>query len=182
MIIQPPLERRRAAWMERVAEGLKTLEERGLNVENLQQNEDFVSAVMQASQIAIRTHQEKKLEALQNAVLNVASHQAPDDALQLMFLNFIDVFTDWHLLILKLFQAPPAQSGIMAGGLSHVLENAFPALRGRREFYDNVWRDLFLRGLVNTENLHVTMSGGGLAQKRTSEHGDKILAFIAEPR
>lgn len=81
LLVQPPLERRRAAWMERVAEGLKELEENGLKLDDLKENEEFTSAVMQASQIAIRIHQQRKLEALRNAVLNVATGQAPDDAL-----------------------------------------------------------------------------------------------------
>jgi hypothetical protein len=182
LVMQPPLEKRRAEWMQRVGEGLKALEESGLDIETLGENEEFVSAVMQASQIALRTHQEEKLEALGNATLNVASGQAPDEALQLMFLNFVDAFTEWHIRVLKLFEAPPGQSGIMAGGLSHVLENSFPELKGRREFYDSVWRDLFLRGLVNTETLHTTMSAGGLATKRTTAHGDQFLAFIARPK
>jgi hypothetical protein len=182
LVIQPPLERRRAGWMERVGEGLKELEERGLDIESLKDNEEFVSAVMQASQIAMRTHQEEKLHALRNAVLNVASGQAPEEALQQMFLNFIDVFTEWHVRLLTLFRDPPTQSGMLAGGLDHVIENTHPELQGRREFYDSVWRDLYLRGLVNTETLHVTMSAGGLAQKRTSRHGDMFLAFIAKPK
>jgi hypothetical protein len=182
LVIQPPLEKRRAEWMERVAEGLKKLEERGLDIGSLKDNEEFVSAVMQASQVAMRTHREEKLQALRNAVLNVASGQAPEEALQQMFLNFIDVFTEWHMRLLTLFRAPPSQSGLLAGGLDHVVENAYPELRGQREFYDSVWRDLFLRGLVNTESLHGMMSAGGLAQKRTSRHGDMFLAFIAEPK
>jgi hypothetical protein len=97
-----------------------------------------------------------------------------------MFLNFIDVFTEWHLRILKLFQTPPVDQNISMGGLSHALEKAFPELRGQRFFYDSVWRDLYLRSLVNTEHLHVTMSGSGLAQKRTTQHGEQFLAFIAQ--
>ncbi|HUD86077.1 MAG TPA: hypothetical protein VMR17_06460 [Xanthobacteraceae bacterium] len=182
LLIQPSLEKRRAAWMEGVADGLKKLEEEGLKLDDLKDNEEFTSAVMQASQIAMRTHQQTKLDALRNAVLNVAAGQAPEDALQAMFLNFVDTFTEWHLAILKLFQAPPEQKGMMAGGLSHVLETAFPDLRGRREFYDTIWRDLFQRGLVNTETLHAMMSGSGLTQKRTTPHGDQFLAFIAEPQ
>lgn len=182
LVVQPPLEKRRTEWMEQVAEGLKKLEATGLSIESLRDNEQFVSAVMHASQIALRTHQEEKRQALRNALLNVASGQAPDEALQLMFLNFIDVFTEWHLRILKLFQAPPPQQALVSGGLSHVLENAFLELRGQREFYDSIWRDLYLRSLVNTESLHGMMTAGGLAQKRTTQHGDKFLAFIAEPK
>jgi hypothetical protein len=83
--------------------------------------------------------------------------------------------------VLRFAQAPPGNSNLMAGALARILEDAFPELRGQREFYDSVWRDLFQRGLVNTEGLHVTMTGSGLAAKRTTGHGDKFLAFVTAP-
>lgn len=66
------------------------------------------------------------------------------------------------------------------GGLGNVLEHNLPELRGRRDIYDQFWRDLYSRGLVNSENLHVTMSENGLGQKRTTAMGDSFLSFIAE--
>lgn len=179
LIIQPPIEKRRQAWMEQVAEGLRRLEENGLKIESLRDNEEFISAVLHASQIALRNHQQTKLEALRNAVLNVGRGQAPDHALQLMFLNFVDTFSEWHVRVLKLFQNPPPQPGVYMGGLSLVLESTYPELKGRRDFYDQVWKNLYFGGLTNTESLHVTMSADGLTQKRTSPLGDQFLAFIS---
>jgi hypothetical protein len=66
------------------------------------------------------------------------------------------------------------------GGLSAVVEHAYPELRGRRDFYDQVWRDLFAEGLVTTESLHAMMSFSGLMSKRTSGLGDELLAFISQ--
>lgn len=161
---------------------LEALEKDGLKVQELKDNPQFISAVMQASQIALRTHQEDKLQALRNGVPNVAAGNAPEDALQGLFLSYVDFFTVWHMQILKVFQAPPGPSGMSVGGLSNVLESAISELRGQRDLYDSLWRDLFIRGLTNTENLHVTMSGSGLAQKRTTGLGDKFLAFISETK
>ncbi len=182
LVLQPPLEKRRAEWMERIAEGLETLEKDGLKVQDLKDNPQFISAVMQAYQIALHTHQEDKLRALRNAVLNVASGNAPEDALQGLFLSYVDFFTAWHIRILKVFQAPPGPAGMSLGGLSNVLESAIPEMRGQRDLYDSLWRDLYIRGLTNTENLHMTMSGSGLVEKRTTGLGDKFLAFISEPK
>ena len=89
-VIQAPLEKRRVEWMERIGQGLARLEAKGIDIAGLCESEEFVSAVMYGSQIALRTHQEKKLEALRNAILNVAACSAPEEALQLMFLNFVD--------------------------------------------------------------------------------------------
>ena len=177
-VIQAPLEKRREEWMARIGEGISKLVSEGPNLEALRDNEQFVSVVMQATQIAVRTHQQEKLEMLRNAVLNVATGKSTDESLQTMFLNFVDVFTEWHVRMLRFAQAPPGNRDAMMGGLSHVLEGAFPELRGQREFYDSVWHDLFQRGLINTDSLHVTMTGAGLVAKRTTGHGDKFLAFI----
>ena len=64
------------------------------------------------------------------------------------------------------------------GGLSHVLAEAFPALQGQRDIYDQIWKDLYQRGLVNTDGLHTTMTGQGLKDSRTTELGKAFLGFI----
>jgi hypothetical protein len=180
-VIQPPLEKRRIEWMNDVGERLNKLEDEGVKLESLSDNEQFVSAVMSASQVAIRTHQAEKLEALRNAVENVARGQAPDEALQHLFFGFVDTLVPLQIQMLKLFQAPPLMDGISMGGLSLVLERSIPSLRGHRDIYDQFWRDLYARGLVNTDGLHTTMSGNGLSQKRTTSLGDQFLRFITRP-
>lgn len=181
-IIAPPLERRKAEWMNQVTEAINQLIEKGgLTPEELQNNEQFFTTLVQASQTALRNHQKEKLEALKNAILNAALPNAPDESLQQMFLNFVDTFTVWHLRLLNLFHAPVRQKAVFSGALSHVVEDAFPELRGRRGFYDQVWRDLYTRGLVNTESLHGLMSADGLTDRRTSDLGGQFLSFIMNP-
>ena len=181
LLVQPPLEKRRAEWMQAVGEKLLQLDERGLKLDELQSNERFVSAAMHATQAAMRTHVAAKREALRNALLNVALGQAPDETVQHLLLTFIDDLTEMHLRMLKVFHQPPVPQGISIGGLSTVLEQAIPDLRNRREVYDQLWKDLYVRGLVNTEGLHVTMSGNGLAARRTTGLGEALLQFISEP-
>lgn len=180
-VVQPPLERRRAEWMTSVGEKLRELEEKGVHVEDLGQNEEFISSVMHASQIALRTHQNEKREALRNAVFNVATGQSPGEALEQMFFDWIDSLSVLHLQMLRLFQCPTPPPNMSMGGLSHVLEYNMPELRGHGNVYNQVWKDLYSRGLVNTEGMNVTMSGSGLASKRTSEIGDAFLRFVSEP-
>lgn len=179
-IIQPPLEKRREIWMTEVGEKLRDLEEKGLRLENLQNNEQFISAVMYASQVALRTHQAGKLAALRNALVNVAKDQAPEEAVQHLFFSFVDTFTELHLKILMVFQSPSPPPGMSMGGLGNVLEFNLPEMRGHRELYDQFWKDLYSRGLVNTDSLHITMSGAGLAERRTTGLGNKFLKFITE--
>lgn len=181
LLVQPPLEKRRTEWMQAVGEKLQQLENNGLNLEGLQTNEQFVSAVMHATQAAMRTHVAAKREALRNAILNVATGQAPDETVQHLLLTFVDDLTEMHLRILKVFHAPVPPQGLSMGGLSNVLEHCIPELRNRRDIYDQLWKDLYSRGLVNTDGLHVTMSGSGLASRRTTGLGEALLQFTAEP-
>lgn len=190
-LIAPPLEKRRDEWREQMAVALERViqEVEGLTIESLQADDAFVSAVAQASQIAVRNHQGEKREALRNAVLNVAVGIDIDEDTQSMFLNMIDVLTPSHLRILKLFQAPETYANAKGVGLSHmsmgghgqVIETVFPELRGKREFYDTLIRDLFSRGLTTVERTGVTMTGHGLIAKRTTQLGDEFLRFIAPP-
>lgn len=180
-IVQPPLDRRRTEWMVSLGERLQQLEEAGLALEDLRENDEFISAAMYASQLAIRTHSQEKREALRNAVTNIAVGQAPEESMQHVFLNLVDTLTELHVRILRLFQDPTPPQNMSMGGLSRVLEHNMPEMRGRRELYDQLWKDLYLRGLVSIDGLHTTMTEQGLSQKRTSGLGDAFLQFISEP-
>jgi hypothetical protein len=181
LVIQPPLERRRVKWMTAVGEKLCELEKQGVNLDELAKSEEFVSAVMQASSIALRTHQQEKLDALRNAVLNTAVGQAPDEALQHMFLHWIDSFSALHLRILKIFFTPSPEPGHSTGSLRSVVEASIPELRNQRHIYDQICKELYASGLVNTEGLHAMMTSRGLMEKRTSPLGDAFLQFVNDP-
>lgn len=188
--VTPPLEKRRQLWMEDVGQALRDLQEtQGVKLDELQSNDEFLDTILQATQIALRSTQQEKRRALRNAIINAALPSPPDHALQLMFLNFIDTFTDWHLVILKLFHEPALHPELkefghrqqLGGGLSTILEKAFPELKGNQAFYDQVWRDLYVRGLVTTEGLHSMMSSSGLLASRTTAIGKDFIKFVQEP-
>lgn len=187
VVVTPPMESRRNEWMKMVGESISRLEtESGIKPEDLQNNDAFIDAVLVASQIAVRTSQEEKIEALRNAVINSALPNPPEESLQQFFLHLIDIFTVWHLRILYLFQNPPKWAeenshkfpDLFSGGLDAILESAYPELHANQGFYNQVWRDLFSNGLLNTESPHGMMTGHGLLQKRTTSLGDQFLSFI----
>lgn len=143
-ILAPPLARRRDEWLQALANGLAALEEKvkGFKAETLSGREEFISAALQASQSAIRTHQRDKLDALRNAVLNIAIGRNPDEDEQAMFLGYIDALSTWHIRLLRFLENPgrvAAERHVrtdsnIVGSISHVLEQIHPELRGRREF------------------------------------------------
>ena len=191
LVVTPPYERRRDAWVESIGIGLKELAEKGedFKIEELSQNQVFITTVTHASQAAIRNHQKEKLEALRNAVLNAALPNAPEEDLQLMFLNFVDSFTPFHLVILKFFESPKEwgkKYGIKypefyMGSPSTLIEFTFVELKGKQEIYDLFTKDLFSRGLLNSDSLHTSMSEAGMFASRTTALGKQFLSFIASP-
>jgi len=192
LVVTPPYERRRDEWIESIGNGLKELAEKveGFKIEELSNNETFITTVTHASQAAIRNHQKEKLEALRNAVLNAALPNAPEDDLQLMFLNFVDSFTPWHLVILKFFDNPKDwgqrhgisfPSFMIGGSPSTILELAFTELSGKQELYDQFVKDLFSRGLMSTDQLHTMMTEGGMFASRITSMGQQFIRFITSP-
>ncbi|WPH22303.1 hypothetical protein [Variovorax paradoxus] len=179
MILQPPLERRRQAWMEAVGKRLLELESTGeVDFEKLQQNEEFVSTVLQASAAAIKAHQQEKLDAFKNAVINVARGQAPEDALLHLFLNYVDQLSVFQIQMMQVMSNPTIPPGMSVGGLSHVLEHNMPHARGKEPIYRKLWADLEARGLVQG-NMGATMSAGGLQGNKNSDLGRRFLEFIS---
>jgi hypothetical protein len=189
--LPPPLEKRRDEWIQSIAEGLLNLEREfeTFKAESLSQNEVFITTLAQASNAAIRNHQPDKISALRNAVLNSALPNPPEEDLQLMFLNFVDSFTPWHLRLLKFFDDPARwaeENKIQyppwsAGAPSKVLEFVFEELHGKREFYDQLVKDLFARGLMNADSLHAMMTAQGMTASRTTKIGKEFLDFITSP-
>lgn len=191
-IIAPPLETRRIEWMNKVADHLQQLEERGaFKLEELQGNDAFITTVMQASQAAIRNHQSEKLDALRNAVLNAALPQAPEESLQQHFINLIDTFTVWHLRLLDLFHDPRVwfeTNGIsppvfaLSSSLERLIIVAWPELQNRYEFLIVIVDELNTKGLFAGAGLRTMMSASGAYEKRTTEMGGQFLAFIKAPQ
>jgi hypothetical protein len=190
MIIAPPILKRRNEWMNEVAERLRSLaDQKRISLEQLKDQPAFIDAVLQTTQAAIRCHEQTKREALRNAVLNAALPGSPDSSTQLMFISFVDRFTEWHIRVLDLFADPPRWAAdhntsfpqLLAGGLTDILLHAFRELRGRDDFYRQIWSDLNNSGLLNTPSLGGTMTGQGLLAKRVTNFGEQFIRFISEP-
>jgi hypothetical protein len=189
-LVTPPLEKRRREWMEQIAESLQELEQAGaVDLEDLQSNDAFITTLMQASRAAVRNHQEEKIEALRNAVLNSALDKSPDESEEQMFLSMVDRFTVWHLRILKVFQDPKSWAekngidygNVTMGSISTILEAALPKLKGRKELYTQIWKELNEAGLFNTDSISATMGRSGMVAPRTTDMGDRFLEFIESP-
>lgn len=190
LIITPSLEKRRTKWMEEVAEALRILEQQNKIIfEELSQNETFINSVLHASQAAMRTNRKEKLKALRNAVVNSALPNSPDDDTQQIFLNLVDTFTQLHLKILKFLKNPP-QGGIPLktgntyihlSALPDAIEQTYPELKGRYDFYYQIIKDLSDRGFVNmsaSDTTHDMATMQGIPSTQVTGLGAEFLAFI----
>jgi len=107
-IVIPPYQKRVNEWIQTIAISLVELQDRyeDWNLEELSQNEQFITIVAHATQTAVRNHQKEKLEALRNAVINSTFPASIEEDLQLMFIHFIDEFTSWHFILLSYLKDP----------------------------------------------------------------------------
>lgn len=190
LIITPPLEKRRQKWMTEVGDKLKQLEDQDkIDLTTLASNEQFIDAVLIATSLAIKTCEDEKIKAFQNAILNTALGESPDKTKVQIFLTLLDNFTIWHIKILHFINNPKkwfADANIepprmLMGSLSSVLKRAFPELQGQTELTDVIWRDLHDSGLHRTSDLKTSMSSDALLANRASDLGKEFLKFITEP-
>ncbi|MBE2227466.1 MAG: hypothetical protein IAE93_09000 [Ignavibacteria bacterium] len=186
IVVTTSLDKRKKVWLESIASGLIELKQKFHNFEfeNLNENENFVTAFMHASQSALRNHQREKLEALKNAVLNSVTTSAPNDDLQLIFINNIDKMTQWHLRILQFYHDPSKYVSettelIQFKRIENVLLETFTNLKGMKSFYSKVVQDLGSVGLVHS----MALESGSLAllESQTTDLGKQFLDFVSSP-
>lgn len=186
-VVAPPLERRRNRWLNELADRIYALEgEKRLNLDELGKNEGFISAVMNATTAALRSHQKEKLAALRNAVLNSALGQCPDEAKGAMFLALVEQFTVWHLLILRELSAldsslgqnyPPKTS---FEEIARAVSQKNLELRSQQPLVELIVEDLCRKGLVFwSRGTTVTYIPRGT--KQVTPLGQEFLMYVSEP-
>lgn len=193
-LVSSPLERRRTKWTEDVANAIREIRaKQGRTIDDLRNDERFIDAVMQATQIAIRTSQEEKLAALKYAIVNVAASNSLDQSVEHMFLCWIDDLSAWHLRLLRLLSDPkgwfresgqPVPEHHITSSIIGLIGESLPVLSGQRELCQQVVRDLNNRGLsgIDDRNLFTAMSADGAYRKHTTSLGDQFLQFVSSPK
>lgn len=182
------LNQRRDEWLEGLAEAVQELGERvdGIEIGELAENPMFVDAVVAATRTVEHTHQQDKLGALRNAVLNSALPGAPDADSQAILFNMLDRFTGSHLRLLTMWDDPPKWfqvHGITpAYGTTRTqtVEVGLPELRGRQHFYLQFADELKSAGLM-TASLTGMVSPTALMDRLTSRLGRQLVEFVSRP-
>jgi hypothetical protein len=177
-IFKQPLTKRMENWMISVDARLRELEYHlpNFDLRSLSGEPTFISIFMQAFQLAIRNHQEEKLEALRNVVINAARPDFPEDDIYMMFVNWIDAFIPWHIKILCFVDNLDSRQ---PGKSIDMVCNHFPELRNDRPFAIQIIRELIDRGLINETGENVLEDEVSLIPPSTTSIGKKFLKFIS---
>jgi hypothetical protein len=183
------LEQRREEWFTRLAEGVEELRQcmDGLGLEDLADNPLFVDAVVTATRTVEHAHQEEKISALRNAVLNSVAADAPDADTQALFLGLVDRFTPSHLRLLGLWDDPPRwfdrhslprPEAAFITSRTVTVEAALPEMKGRQDFYLLVAGELQSAGML-TASLSGSVQPPSLMSRLTTDFGRQFVRFIS---
>lgn len=169
--------RRNEKWKEVLEDRLSKTEE---TLDNLGNNEQFTTALIKANEIAMKTAREEKMKYLANAVVSSLNPDLEEEKL-MIFLDLLDKYTISHIKIIFFFNNPTINSvsnsgNYIMGSPTTPLFQSYPELNNN--LFNKIYKDLYTDGMVNTENLNITMTGSGMLQKRTTELGDEFLNFI----
>lgn len=166
-------------WKEKVEEKLQLLD---YSLEEIGNNEMFASAIMKATDIALKTMEEDKRTYLANAVKNSITISI-SESVMMIYLDLLDRYTVWHLKILHFFYNPSMfkavnVSGFMMGSPMEPLLQAYPELSDNKPIINKIVKDLYNDGLMNTKDLNCSMTPSGMIASRTTELGNDFIRFI----
>lgn len=167
-------------WKEAVEKRLSNLE---ITVEMIGKDELFSSAMMRATEIAIKTAENEKREYLANAVYHTIKVPI-DEGMLMIYLDFLERYSVWHLQILHFFQNPAVHVKkedfqCMMGSAMEVLSPVFPDLCKNPDLIVKIVNDLQMDGLMSRGSyMSTSMSKSGMMAARTSKMGNDFLKYI----
>lgn len=187
LVLAPAVARRRDEWLKELADDLDQLEQKveGFKVEELANNEAFVSATIQATRIAIGTHQREKREYLRNALLNIAKGITSDEIKQQFFLNAIEAFAPVHIKALNvIWRGGGLKIGwdensipIMQRTYGAAIGILAPEVKGQTSLIGAVLADLKNRGFSNLGGPDLAYPQG----ETITNLGIEFLNFVRSP-
>lgn len=186
LIISEPVSKRRDEWIIRIYEELMNLKDKvnEFSIESLSNNDQFVTVLLNATQIALRNHDEEKLLALKNACVNTADNISIDDEKQLVFLQYVNELTSLDIKLLIFFNNPMKvceEKGIntsryySASPLS-VFHDCYKDLD--KTFVEMRLEDLIAKGLLSKGSYSAGCTLQGMLASRTTEVGKEFIRYI----
>lgn len=166
-------------WKKLMEDRLTTVE---ITLNEASNNERFTTAMMKATDSAIKTMENEKRKYLADAVLNSLTCSI-DESIMMMYFDLIDRYTLWHIKVLDFFSNPTkfrevSASKFFMGSPIEPLTLVYPELKGNEEFIDKIVIDLYVDKLMDTENINSIMTSQGMIAPRTTKMGNQFISFI----
>ena len=167
------LQKRQEKWKAIIEQRLTNIE---VTLNELGNNDYFATMLIKTTELAMKTVKDEKLLYLANALEHSITNTIDEDKM-IIFLSFVEKYSVSHIKILTYFNNPTkfVRNSFYMGSPSQPLEMAFPEVK---QLQSKCVKDLFNDGLMNTENLNITMTGNGMVAKRTTPLGDDFLKFL----
>lgn len=187
MVLEPSLNKRRDRWLSKLGDVVDELCRRveGFDIESLAQNETFISAVVEASGIAVRTQNEEKLEMLRNCLINSAVDSSRGDFMTRQFLQFVNELEPQHFIVLGYLADPSAwydNHGITRRVFTFVSHQQLineARLPVEGEVLRIVLKGLSDRGLINTGSMTTNISEEAVWRGIATDLGRDLLRFVS---
>jgi hypothetical protein len=182
MIVTPPLEKRKAQWMQLIAEAVTELESKHANIsEMLSNNDEFISLLMQASQAAVKTHLKEKQLSLRKTLLRFAEAKVEFDVAS-AYLAATERLQPMHIKLLPLLEKIESVSQFESKKLfySHLQVSLDEDVE--QAFLEAFLNELSQAGLVTNEHRTTASPGAMLGEPyyhfMLSSFGRKYLDFV----
>ena len=184
LILAAPVVRRRDEWIVEVASAVDDILtwKEGFTLENLQQNEQFISALIVTTRIATSTHHREKRRMLRNILVKIGTFCNIDEDLQFVYLRLVDDLSPTHVKILEFFWRGNSRIVAINGGMmplgnkrQEFVDKLLPELKGKPHV-DQIIQDLRSRGLCTAQDITA-----GMGSQVMTNHGIGFLGFILTP-
>lgn len=197
-IVKPLHEQRREEWVREVTLRLHKLEqEERVNLKELAENEEFNTIITKATVLAQQTHQQEKIEALRNVVVNSAeklSENVMDFEEVDFFLSIVSSINPIQIWLLKFAMDPGKiahEKGIILTPLNKVavqkpgielkryLFAVLPDLQKKEALIEYSWNELTRFGFVKNISFESLALHADVGQSAITDEGKSFLAFIS---
>jgi len=187
-VIAPPYEKRTKEWMGAVACKIQEIESsvERFNIENLQNNEQFLDAIYTTTRTAIATSSNIKKDKLLYALQNIALNNSPDMVSSAIFLNFIERFNEAHIIVCNIFESPNdcRKNRSIYEVKETPMELLIEVLHLPNYLIDQIVKELYDSGLItiNKDKLGERPSDPMLEENSfLTEFGKQFISFIKKP-
>lgn len=162
-LLKKPMQKRTVDWMQEVTDAINQIasQQENFTPSKLAENEDFVSILLRASDLAVKTHQSEKRTFFKNAIISSGMPKPPSLDKQMFFLRTIDELSLNQILVLSFYDDPRGwltkrninRPEYHSAPRSAILVHAYPGLANDAYLNELIFSELQRRNLLGDMTL-----------------------------